>query len=291
MDTLARVAYSRLTHSRRLRGRGMIMRRLSVPILSVFLLIGYASSSPAVDLQPHRAIYRMVLANDARHSDVVSADGLMVYRFARSCDGWTVESQSFLRLLYADDSQTETLWSFASWESKDGRRYRFHTRYDQDGKTIEKLEGRATLNKVGGAGRARFSQPPNKVISLPSGTLFPTEHVRRMIVAAERGKHRLKRVVFDGLSSDSPNLVNAVFGPLARETAEAQAKTMRIPVKPAWWTRIAFFPLANRDELPDFEMAANYRSDGIADRIVQNFETFALEVQVKDMELLPPPDC
>jgi hypothetical protein len=266
------------------------MRPLSLRLLAALLLFAHPNTLAAVDLQPHRAIYRMALSSAARHSDVVSANGVMIYRFARGCDGWTVENQTFLRLLYENDSQADTLWSFASWESADGRRFRFHARYDQDGKTIEKLEGQAELDAVGGAGQARLSQP-DKVIALPSGTLFPTEHVRRVIAAAEQGKHRLNRVVFDGASLDDPYVVNALFGPLPPALAEAQARDLGIPVKPAWWTRIAFFPFDTKEELPEFEMAANYRSDGIADKIVQSFDSFALDVQAKKIELLPAPDC
>jgi EipB-like len=267
------------------------MHALSLCLLAALLIVAHPDSSAAVDLQPHRAIYRMVLSNAARDSDVVSANGVMVYRFGRGCDGWTVENQTFLRLLYDNDTQADTLWSFASWESADGMKFRFHARYDQDGKNLEKLEGQAVLDAVGGAGRARFSHPPGKVIPLPPGTVFPTEHVRGVIAAAEQGKHRLNRVVFDGASLENPYVVNALFGPLAPPAAEALAKGLGVPVKPAWWTRIAFFPFVTAQEVPEFEMSANYRSDGIADKIVQYFDTFALDVQVKEIELLPAPDC
>src|SRR5512134_723784 len=244
------------------------MRPLVLCFVAALLFVAHSDALAAVHLQPHRAIYRMVLSSATQGSDVVSANGVMIYRFARGCDGWTVENQTFLRMLYENDSQADTLWSFVSWESTDGRKFRFHARYDQDGKNIEKLEGEAELKAVGGAGNARFSHP-DKEVPLPSGTVFPTEHVRRIIAAAAQGKHRLKRVVFDGASLDNPYVVNALFGPLPPALAAALARDLGIPVKSAWWTRIAFFPFDKKEELPEFEMAASYRSDGIADKIVQ----------------------
>jgi hypothetical protein len=267
------------------------MRPLSLYLLAALLFFTQPGSSAAVDLQAHRAVYRMVLSNAARSSDVVSANGVMVYRFARSCDGWTVENRTFLRLLYDNDTQADTLWSFASWESTDGTKFRFHARYDQGGKNVEKLEGRADLEGAGGAGSARFSQPPDKVIPLPPGTLFPTEHVRQVIAAAESGRHLFNRTVFDGASLDNPYAVNAALGPLSKPIAEELAKRLGLPEQPAWWTRMAFFPIAAKAEEPEFEMSAQYRADGIADKIVQYFETFALDVQIKEIELLPAPDC
>ena len=267
------------------------MRPLSPCLLAALLIVTQPGPVAAVDLQAHRAIYRLVLSSATRDSDIVSADGVMVYRLARGCDGWTVENQTFLRLLYGNDTHTDTLWSFASWESADGMRMRFHARYDQDGKNVERLEGQADLQAVGGTGSARFSQPPDKVIPLPRGTLFPTEHVRQVIAAAESGKHLFNRTVFDGASLDNPYAVNAALGPLSEAMAEELAKRLGLPAQPAWWTRMAFFPIGAEAEVPEFEMSAQYRADGIADKIVQYFETFALDVQAKEIELLPAPDC
>ena len=267
------------------------MRNLAFLLLTPLLILSQPRSTAAIDLQSHRAVYRMALANTVRASDVVSAEGVMLYRFARGCDGWTVENRTYLRMLYDDDREANTLWSFASWESDDGRKFRFHARYDQDGKSVEKLEGEVDLKQVGGAGDAHFTEPPDKTIALPAGTVFPTEHIREVLKAAQDGKHALNRVVFDGASLDNPYMINALFGPLATADADALAKAAKLPAQPSWWTRMAFFHDADTSELPEFEMAAQYRADGIADRIIQSFDTFALDVRLKDIELLPPPEC
>ena len=266
------------------------MRRFFSLLIAAVSVIPQPGASLALDLQPHRAVYRMVLAGAARNSDVISANGVMVYRFARGCDGWTVENRTFLRLLYDNDTESDTLWSFVSWEAFDGGKFRFHARYDQDGKTIEKLDGEAALKKHGHAGTARFSQP-EKVMPLPDGTVFPTAHVREVIAAAQAGKHTLNRIVFDGASIDNPYVVNALFGPLPAADAEALAKPLGLPSQPAWWTRMAFFPIGDRGAEPEFEMGAHYRADGIADAILQHFDTFSLDVRLREIELLPPSDC
>lgn len=231
----------------------------------------------------------MALAKSASNSDVVSADGMMMYRFAQECDGWTVENRTFLRLLYDNDVESDTLWSFVSWEATNGSKFRFHARYDQDGKTIEKFDGHAEL-KQRGEGTARFSQPEREM-ALPQGTVFPTAHVREVIAAAAAGKHQLSRTVFDGASFDNPYVVNALFGPLPAAETETLAKRLSLPPQPAWWTRMAFFPVDDRGAEPEFEMGAHYRADGIADAIVQQFDTFSLDVRLRSIELLPAPDC
>lgn len=261
------------------------------PVCSVFLAVVLPGAVAAVELTPHQAVYRMSLESSTRGSDVVAADGTMLYRFARECDGWTVENRTLLTLADTNDKEMQSLWTFASWESFDGQRFRFHTRYLQDGATIERLEGDAALDSAGAGGRVRFTQPEAREMPLPEGTLFPTEHTRTVIAAAEGGRKILAKVLFDGASLDNPYRVNAVFGPLSASAAERLAAAAGLPPGPAWWSRMAYFPYRSRAEQPEFEIGAHYRADGIADRIVQVYENFSLIVRLKELEVLPPPDC
>jgi len=245
----------------------------------------------AVELLPHRAVYRMSLISATRGSEVVAADGAMFYRFAQACDGWTIENRTYLRLTYENGADAETVWNYASWEANDGLGFRFHARYDQDGRIIERLEGEADLSGKGAAGTARFVRPAEKVIMLPKGTLFPTEHLRKLIDAAAAGGGGLAEIVFDGASLDNPFLVNALLGPLPK--ADADALTAATGLEPAavWWTRMAFFPYYSLKALPEFEIGAEYRADGVADSITQHFDEFSLKVRLKELEVLPAPDC
>jgi hypothetical protein len=272
-----------------IRGIGGVLMLLTVALVS---LLAVAVAAPAaVTLQPHRAIYRMALSPSNGPSEVTAADGSMFYRFAQVCDGWTVENRTVLRLNYRDGGDSETVWTFAGWESADGLRFRFRARYEQDGTPVEVLEGHASLEKAGGAGTAQFLEPEEKVIALPRGTLFPSEHVKVLIEAARRGEKSLTRVVFDGASMDNPYLVHAVIGTLKAAEREALAKRTRLPGMEAWWTRMAFFPYFKDQAQAEFEIGAHYRADGIADRIVQQFETFAVSVTLGEFEVLKRPDC
>jgi hypothetical protein len=54
---------------------------------------------------------------------------------------------------------------------------------------------------------------------------------------------------------------------------------------------MAFFPYFSSTMLPEFELGAEYRADGVADSITQHFDDFSLKVRLKELEVLPPPDC
>ena len=46
---------------------------------------------------------------------------------------------------------------------------------------------------------------------------------------------------------------------------------------------MAFFPIGDRGAEPEFEMGAHYRADGIADAILQHFDTFSLDVRLREI--------
>lgn len=290
-DGRNRRAAGMTVRSRSLAGLARALGGLALGAALAFGAAGSVAAGGVSSLQPHRAIYKVALGRAAGRSDVTAATGTMFYRFAEGCDGWTVENRTVLQLSYESGGDTETVWTFASWESNDGRKFRFYARYEQDGAQIERLEGRASIDAPGGGGAAEFTEPEGRITALPPGTLFPTEHLRALIAAADRGELRLTRVVFDGASIDNPYLVTAVMGPLPRGGRDALAAATRLPSVPAWWTQLAFFPYHQPHASPEFEIGAQYRADGIADRIVQRFDTFALDVRLSDFEALARPDC
>jgi hypothetical protein len=79
--------------------------------------------------------------------------------------------------------------------------------------------------------------------------------------------------------------------------ALAQARAAGLADTPAWRTRLAFFPVrfpapqAVPAVLPEFEIEADYRADGVAERILQDFGDFTLELEPVRIERLPRPDC
>lgn len=269
---------------------GVLVAAFSV-LCAAVPTVAQAAPAGAGGLTPHRMLYRLSLASASAGSGMTGADGAMVYRFAEGCDGWTVEKQTYLRLRYEGGAEVESTWTFVSWESKDGLRYRFRMRSARDGKTVEVLQGTAALDRPGGAGVARFLKPADTTIDLPAGTLFPTQHLRALIGAARDGESPFARVVFEGASLEEPEEINAVMGQLAARERRALADAAGLDDVPAWRIRLAFFPLTSRAAVPAFEIDVHYRADGIAGDMRQDFGDFALDMTPGKIEILAPPEC
>jgi hypothetical protein len=257
--------------------------------------VAYAGPS-VLQLAPHRAVYSMNLASSRLGGGVTGASGNMTYKFSDSCDGWTVENNTVLTFAYGDGAPVSTTWDFLTWESKDGLHYRFKVRSTRDGVVSEEIDGTANLDGVGRGGTAKYSLPEPRTMALPKGTLFPTEHTRRLLEVAQKGEHLLARDLFDGTGVEGPFDVNAVIG--QGSPANANVATPVSPQvnaellsAPSWRMQMAFFPLGSPDATPDYEVSLRYYLNGVADEVVQSFGNFSLKGTLQRLEPLPKPDC
>jgi len=261
-------------------------------------LVAGAVPSWAAEMVPHRAIYGMALHSAEQGSSVTGAGGTMVYVFRDECEGWSAETNVKMQLVYAEGDEIDTDWSFASWESKDGTSYQFRTRQARDGNEIESLNGKVRRARAGDAATARFTEPDGETIPMPNGTLFPTRHLMEVLKAGAAGAGFLSRTVFDGASLDNPYIITAVRGRRSPPEAVLHAgdfddwiKELGLkPEQPVHY-RMAFFSRDSKEALPEFELGIDYRSDGIARFIRQDYGDFSVDLQLRNIELIKKPDC
>lgn len=262
----------------------------STTACAVLLATMIAASALAGDrLQPHEAVYRMTLGPGSKAVDVASAEGLMLYRAAHECGGWTVENRTVIRYTQTSGATVEDKWAFASWEADDALSYRFRVLHEADDQE-NRISGVARLDRPGGPGLASYAVPEEKTVELPAGALFPTDHLGQLLAAAKAGEKIFNRVVFDGTTEENPYLINVVIAPLP-PPASSPAQAAGAPAAPLYWTRGAFYPYRGRSEVPEFEMTIELRADGIAERVEQVFDDMTLRGSLLSVKLLPQPEC
>lgn len=271
-----------------------------------------ALQSPKTVFTPHRALYQMELGTTVQGADVTDASGTMYYRFEPVCDGWEVESRVALRLHYGTAGAlevVETTWTFTSFESYDGMDFTYTVDHKRNGLLQEAFAGEAGKDTAGGG--ASFNDEEFTAVDLPPGTLFPAEHLIRLLNHARESDGPFHQVVFDGASTDNPYEVNAVvIGPVTegRVAVGERPKTPRNRQTPVlvgaststpdaaadqtvWRVRMAYFPIFGLGGIPDFELEVDYRENGIAERMIQDFGDFTLNLMPAQIEMLPMPEC
>lgn len=305
--------------SRHMADRSAEIRHIPIVLGAAAMVLGLAASpdadaaavlKPDTSFASHRALYEMTLRSTEHGSSVADATGTMYYRFEALCGGWEVESRVALQLHYGNVGATEvieTTWTFTSFESYDGTELTYAVDHKRDGMIQEAFAGEAGKDSEGGG--ASFDDELMTSVALPSETLFPAEHLRMMLDHAKRAKGPFRQVVFDGASTSNPYSVNAfVIGPvrgqhaLAANDAASDAANgggaMLVGAWPAsvrpmqtYRIRMAYFPVTGANTVPEFEIEVDYREDGIAERMIQDFGDFALDLTPSKLELLPVAEC
>jgi hypothetical protein len=259
-----------------------MVRNLILSFIMAFAFIPVENAIAGVDLVSHRALYGMSLIKASSRSGIIGARGAMAYQFQDTCNSWISETKVILKINYSEGIEVETAWNFSSLESKDGMNYRFNVHYSREGKTVEVLEGKAEHDLKSGTVMAKFSNPPGIKVMLPKGTMFPTRHLAEMLKAGENKQLIFSKVVFDGASLESPYQINALI---------TKSKAKRSKTNSAQHVRMAFFPVKAKGEEPEFELDINYRPDGVAERIKQDFGSFSLDLKPNNIEILKKYDC
>jgi EipB-like len=263
-------------------------RRLALAAAAAALLLAGAPPAGA-QISPHLALYSMTLGSTRSDSGVVEARGTMAYKWGETCDGWTIEQRYRLRLHYAESADVDIESNFVTWESKDGRRYRFNQRETRNGEVSQEIRGSAHLDGPGRAGVAEFEKPKPQTMTLPPGVLFPSAHTILLIKEAEKGERFVTRQIFDGATNENAAQVSAVIA----DKVEPPAADRKNPLldRPGWHMRLAFFPVDPNAEKPDYELGMVLLDNGVSRDMVIDYGDYSIRAKLDDIEPLGKPSC
>jgi hypothetical protein len=248
-----------------------------------------AGDKAAGALASHRVTYDMSLAKVSNSDGVRAASGTMTYTITDRCDGYTIETNLSMDLAFANGDDNQVEQRYASWEAKDGKSSTFRLQVAENGKIAKAYHGDIHFNDDG-TGVATYEGDEITKFDLPRGTLLSTAHTQALIDSAAAKKAFLSKLVIDGSFDDGPFWVTAVIG--------SQQKSSASPVKSGadtretyWPVGIAYFPMASKEELPEYEIKQHLTSTGITHDMTQDFGGFTLAFKAVKVEPVTAPAC
>ncbi len=252
--------------------------------------IAGAVVAPPIKITPHRAAYLFEMISSDPSGGVANVSGGMTFEWADACDGWALDQNYLLQLSNSDGSRTEIQTSSASWESKDGLRYRFIVKRGRDGKLVEDLRGKAKLGAPGASGAVEFSKPAAKRIPLPAGTRFPTNFMLDQMRAAKKDSRMAPSLVFEGAAMEGPQTVTTTILPQRAPRGES---ILKAPLGPSdiWPMYVAYFPADKPDGNPETEVSIDVQANGIVPEFVLDYGIFKLRAVLAKISALPPAGC
>ncbi len=271
------------------------MARATCSMFLVLLAAGTftASASALAALEPHRAAYRLSLASSHRMSGLSGVSGGLVIEWQRACDGWLSHQRlGFVAGTEAGGDFTHDV-RFSSWEAADGSKLRYTVRrYDGD-VLSEEYMGEAAIDSPESGGIASFTKPDRREVILPPGTVFPTEHINRILAGADDGQSFafVSHEVFDGWGFDALTQVSSAIGYQRPYDAPSDNEITSDPEGEVWPVSMAYFNAEQTSDLPEFEAEFMLTPQGVLQELLLDYGDFRLKATLAEFELLDQPAC
>lgn len=219
---------------------------------------------------------------------VANVDGDMVADWDQSCEGWTLSQKSVINIYAPSGQRVLSIAStISTWESRDGREYRFAVRNLRNGRPAEIIEGTARIAADGSSGRAEFTSPKKQTMPLPRGTVFPTAHTVRVLEKLHEAPTIVPMPVFDGMTVDGVHDVNTVIGRPAKGVSTQAQLTGRW----SWPIHLAFFSEGGQQAEPEHEIGMRLFDNGVSEALVLDFRNFKVRGTLERLELGRRPTC
>ncbi len=268
-------------------------------LLLIAPLSGWAANAPTKAADPigaqllaHRALYSLTFnpkASNAEQSgsDIVGARGTMGYEVIDACDGWAVRQKLRMTITNSDGQDVQMSSDYATWESKDGLKFRFHMTQMTDNAVTSQTDGDASLVSAGGTGEAHYVRPREQTKTLPAGTYFPTAHTVAILEAARAGKKFMAVPLFDGTDengAEDSSIAIVDWKPPHQTTYPALTSL------PSARVRLAFFDRAPGTTTPTYQVGLRYWENGVADDMQMDFGDFVMDAKMTEL-LSQPKRC
>ncbi len=283
-------------------------KRLILSVLAIGLAAAAAPqpamAAPPADkvfLAPHRAVYDLKLAKSRGSRGIEAARGRILYDFSgNACDGYELQ---FRQVSELDSGEGKTALSdlrSTTWEDGDAKTFRFNSENTLNDKPTDSVDGHAERNAKTVA--VDLSKPTAKNFTVPVGAVFPTEHMRRIIIAAREGKSILEFPVYDGSETGEKlystlTVIGRAIPPGEKPPADASAKIPELAKLARWPVTISYFEqqddAAQRtgEQTPVYSIGFELYENGISRALVLDYTDFTISGEMTALEVKKEKPC
>ncbi|WP_346909552.1 cell envelope integrity EipB family protein [uncultured Roseibium sp.] len=277
---------------------GSVLARSAVLCVAGLVSLVSIGQAFAAGLVPHRAIYDMELDRAADGTGISSLNGRMVYEFSGSaCEGYSVSFRFVTEFQDVSGGSQVTDLRSSTYENPKDASFQFFSKTYVDQKLVEKTRGMARQDD--GKKTIELQEPGERALTISGKTLYPTEHLSKVIEAARAGKSFLGADVYDGSETgDKVYATTAVIGALITEdiplSDDPSAAVSRIKQAEAWPVTIAYFDPAQEQDgegTPVYQMTFLLYDNGISRQLKMDYGQFSLRGKLRQLELQEETGC
>lgn len=261
-------------------------------VAAAFVLVATPLQAAMPSLAAHRAVYDLELDRSDGKMGPSDIDGRLVLETTGTpCEGYTVNTRFVTRITGERRSLINDMRS-TTWEAGDGSTYRFVTKNYVDQDLADETDGSA--NRDDGDISVELNAPEQSEFKLDATTLFPTQHVLRILRAAQDGEKIVTADVFDGSDTGHKTFATTTVIGARREPGQSKGKVGEevLGELPSWNVTVGYFDKDDKDmETPTYEFSYDLFSNGVSRKIVLNYGDFTLIGDLTSIEFLKTEPC
>lgn len=245
-----------------------------------------------VALAAHRAVYDLVLLKSSGAKAPTQAHGRIVLEFSGSdCDCYVQNFRQITDMQPPEGKNKLSDMTAATFESGDGESFRFKTQTRIDRSIVENVDGRA--RKHNGGLEVSVDKPKKAGVSIAAPTLFPTEHLRRILSAARAGETIFEARVFDGSGDGDKafDTLTLIGAPLTAQPPEQAAREPGLQGLKRWPASVSYFESGKRDGEPVYVLSFDLYENGVSRALRLDYGDFALGGELAALSFLKASPC
>jgi hypothetical protein len=269
--------------------------------LIVGACLGIANPAPAeaaVALAPHRAVYDLKLLKSRGKRAVESVRGRILYDFSGSaCEGYALQFRQVSEINNGEGKVALSDLRAATWEDGDAKSFRFNSENKINERVVDTVDGNAGRGSTGVS--VKLTKPKAKSFDADAEIAFPTEHVRRVIEAAEAGKTLLELSVFDGSESGEKvfstlAVIGSVIPPGEKKPDDAAAGNAVLAGLKRWPVNISYFEQGAAkagEQTPVYAIGFELYENGISRALTLDYGDFTVSGVMSQLDMKEAPAC
>lgn len=247
--------------------------------------VGYTFASPAV-LVPHRAVYDLQLEHAEDKAGITGLSGRMVYELdGAACEGYTTRFRFVTRVDMDEMPQRLTDQQTATYESADGKLFRFTSKTFVDQELAKELSGTAEADLKAISVKLDKPQKLDEKLALAQ---FPVKHMEDLIDRAIKGEKVFQADIFDG--SEDGNKIAATTVIIGNKEIKENAETTKmgkLGLEESWPVTIAYYDdEQNIDGLPIYRTNFELYANGVTRDLHMDYGDFSMRGTLVKFELL-----
>lgn len=254
------------------------------------LLSSAAHAEPA--LAAHRAVYDLGLLKSSGSKAPAQARGRIVLEFTGSvCEGYVQNFRQVTDLQPPDGDSKLSEMSSATFEGPKGENFRFKTQTRIESTVVESVDGRA--RKQEGGVEVSFEKSTKAPMSIAGPTLFPTEHLKRILSAARAGDKLLEARIFDGAGEGDKafDTLTVIGEPAKTPATEKAAQDQGLRQMARWPVSVSYFEMGKRDGEPMYVLAFDLYENGVSRALRLDYGDFIIGGEMTALTFLKANPC